>query len=57
LPVGVLVQLVRFADQVDWGSFALWVLLADFSAVAGVCGYLWVTAGADRPVVRPAAVP
>src|SRR5215213_9358371 len=57
LPVAVLIQLGRFADQVDWGSRALWVLLADLSAVAGVCGYLWATAGADRPVVRPATVP
>jgi hypothetical protein len=57
LPVGVLVQLGRFADQVDWGSPSLWVVLADFSAVAGVCGYLWATAGAGRPVVRPATVP
>ena len=57
LPVAVLVQLGRFAGQVDWGSLSLWVLLADFSAVAGVCGYLWLAAGADRPVVRPATVP
>jgi hypothetical protein len=57
LPVAVLVQLVRFADQVDWGSLALWVLLADLSAVAGVCAYLWATAGVDRPVQRPAVVP
>jgi len=57
LPVAVLVQLGRFADQVEWGSPSLWVLLADSSAVAGVCGYLWATTGAHRPVVRPATVP
>jgi hypothetical protein len=57
LPVALLIQLGRFADQVDWGNLALWLLLADLSAVAGVCGYLWATAGARRPVVRPATVP
>lgn len=56
LPFAVLIQLARFADQVDRGSVALWVRLADLSAVAGVCGYLWATAGADRPAARSAAV-
>ena len=43
----------RFSDQVDWGTVALWVLLADAPSVAAVCLYLWV-AGADRrwPVRR-----
>jgi len=57
LPVAVLIQLRRFADQVDWHSLSVWALLADISAVAVVCGYLWATAGADRPVIRPATVP
>jgi len=50
------VQLVRFTDEVDWGSFGLWVFLADLVAGAAVCAYPWAVAGAERVVPRPAAV-
>jgi hypothetical protein len=55
LPLALVTQLVRFSDQVDWGSVALWVLLVDTAAVATVSLYLWVAA-ADRRVARPAGV-
>jgi hypothetical protein len=57
LPPAIVVQLGRFADQVDWGSPSLWVLLADSSVVAGICGFLWAADGAAQRVVRPATVP
>ncbi len=56
LPVAVLVQLIRFAGQVDWGNPPMWVLLADFALVASACVYLWV-AGVTQPVPRHVAVP
>jgi hypothetical protein len=56
LPIAMVVQLARFAGQVDWGNVPLWVLLVDLVVVAAVCGYLW-TAEAHRAVAPPAAVP
>ena len=53
LPIALGIQLARFADQVDWSTAALWVLLTDLAVVAAVCIYLWA-APADRRVVSSA---
>lgn len=57
LPFALVVQLLRFSDQVDWNSVALWVLLADTAVVAAACAYLWATGGGRTAVARPAAAP
>jgi hypothetical protein len=52
LPITLAIQLARFADQVDWGTASLWVFLADVTAAAFVCAYLWVMS--RRPAAGPA---
>jgi hypothetical protein len=54
LPIALVVQLLRFPEQVAWSSVALWVLLADLVLVGVVCGYLW-SLGAGREAVPTAA--
>lgn len=48
LPIALVVQLARFADQVDWSTAALWVLLTDLAVIATVCSYLWAAAADGR---------
>ena len=55
LPIALVVQLARFADQVDWSTAALWVLLIDLAVMAAVCSYLWAAA-VDRRIVGSAGV-
>lgn len=49
LPFTLLVQLLRFPDEVDLAAASLWALFADVGAVAVVSALLW-TQAADRPV-------
>jgi hypothetical protein len=52
LPVALGGQLLRFSDQVDWGTPSLWVLFADLLVTAAVCLALWGATG-DRRVGSP----
>lgn len=45
LPFAIVVQLLRFAEQVNWANLALWVLILDAAAVAAALVVLWLTLG------------
>jgi hypothetical protein len=45
LPLAIVFQLARFAEQVSWSNLALWVLLLDTAAVAAALALLWLKAG------------
>lgn len=52
LPFAILMQLLRFRDQVQWTNLALWLLLADTAAIATLMFYLWLTSwNTGRPGV------
>jgi uncharacterized membrane protein YbhN (UPF0104 family) len=55
LPIALVVQLARFADQVEWSTAALWVLATDLAVLATVCSYLWAAA-TDRRAGASAGV-
>jgi hypothetical protein len=48
LPVAILFQLVRYADEVQWNNVALWVFLFDLGFIAILCAKLWSRPGIAR---------
>jgi hypothetical protein len=43
LPLAIVFQVARFAEQVNWSSAALWALILDTGAVAAAMAWLWVS--------------
>jgi hypothetical protein len=41
LPFALIIQLLRFHSEVQWGNLPLWILLIDFSLASLVCIALW----------------
>ena len=48
LPLVLVLQIARFADQVRWGNIALWFLLSDSLLIAVLLVGLWVMDGQRR---------
>jgi hypothetical protein len=42
LPIAIVLQLVRFGDQVQWSNVALWIFLIDACLIAAICARLWL---------------
>lgn len=61
LPIAVLIQLLRYRDEVEWGNPWLLVDLVDFIVLAAIMAGMWLREGrralAPRPVMEQADLP